>query len=195
MSRMSQDMVKQYVADKFAQAVSAGVMHGETLPANGHTHRYAVMYDDLNQMFVGETAMNGSGPHTHYIMVSVYDVVNSSVDPVQKTEEEITAIVHPTNMPANMRRIIDFYNLKEIRIKTRFSGGVEDDEHQHELVLRYAGHEMDKLGRKTTASDFSKGLEATKEHDAKLAEVKEKAKNAEAHVEKVLREAIKNAKK
>lgn len=189
---MSFDMVRHFVAQKLATAVSAGILYGETLPGpDGHKHRFAVLYDDLNQMFVGETSLGGSGPHSHYIMVSTYDVVNTTLKMTPKDETEITAMVEPANMPENMRRIMAFYNLKEIKIQTR-----ENEEHQHTLVLRYAGHDMDKMGRKVdSTASLTAGFEKTKEHDAKLAEVKTKAAEAEAHIEKVLKEAIKNAKK
>jgi len=147
---MSNDMIKEYVKHKLATAVSAGVLKGTTENVAGHSHKFAVMYDENDKMFVGETSFDGRGPHVHYIMAGIRDVVESHLGnpPQPRNEDDIIVDVNEANSPANMRNILDFYNLKEVRLETSEAGR---DGHRHGLILRYAGKQIDRMGRKTNA--------------------------------------------
>ncbi len=140
---------------KLAEAVSNGVIKGETSENAGHLHRFKVGFIDNLSMFVGKTSSDGQGPHIHYIGASVYDVVNEYSQEQTLTEEEIVFVANRANMPANIRSIIEFYNLTEIRL---VSSPSYPDEHVHTLVLRYADGRIDKMGRKIQATLFTEGL-------------------------------------
>jgi hypothetical protein len=145
----------KHIDDKLevARAVSAGVIEGRTGEAAGHTHRFAVAFIDEDNMFYGSTSKDGQGAHIHYIAASVYDVVNT--DQKEPRTEEIAVEVNKSNLPENVRSILDFYNMTEIRL---VSSPSYHDEHTHTLVVRYADANIDKMGRKVTASEFTEGL-------------------------------------
>ena len=190
---MSHDMVKSYVKTQLAKAVSAGILKGVTESTAGHTHRYAVMYDEHNKMFVGETDFDGVGPHTHYIMMGLNEVTETHIgkDPQPRTEEDVVAFVDVANAPANMRRIIEFYNLKEIRMVSHAAG---PDGHVHALVVRFAGHNMDKMGRKAEAkSSIFDGMENIDQEIENIKQAKLDAKNVLE--EKLMEEMLKYSKK
>jgi hypothetical protein len=139
---------------ELAEAVSNGVIKGRTETAHGHDHRYKVAFIDNLSKFVGWTSEDGQGPHGHYISASVYDVVNSEqVKP--REEDQVILDVNEANSPANILSILEFYNLTEI---TLVSSPSYPDEHVHGVTLRYAGANIDKMGRKIKASLFTEGL-------------------------------------
>ncbi len=183
---MSHEMVKAYVKNQLAKAVSGGIVKGTTELANGHTHKFAVLYDEHNKMFVGETSFDGRGPHTHYIMMGFQDVVETHLnnDPQPRDEDAINAVVPMANLPENMRRIIDFYNLKAIRMETH---PAHPDNHTHVLVVRFAGHDVDHMGRKVEAKlDFEKG----EQYGEQMEKAKKNRAEAEAELSAVLTKAI-----
>ncbi len=139
---------------EIAIAVSDGVLKGRTAFAAGHDHTYAVAFRDAESMFVGTTSRDGQGPHTHYIYASVFDIVNSDqIHP--RNEDDIIVEVNEANSPQNILSILEFYNLKEV---TLVSSPSYPDNHVHNVVLKYAGDNIDKMGRKVKASLFTEGL-------------------------------------
>lgn len=182
---MSYEMAKSYVKNQLAKAVSAGVLKGETESSASHTHKFAVMYDEHNKMFVGETDFDGVGPHTHYIMMSIRDIVETHLDddPQPRTEDDLVAFVDIANTPENMRRIIDFYNLKSITMESHPGG---PDGHVHSLTVKFAGHTIDRMGRKLEASIFDNSSEI----DREIAEIKEAKVNGENELENILNNHI-----
>jgi len=140
---------------KFARAISGGTIEGKTEASAGHTHRFAVAFIDEMDMFIGETSRDGQAGHKHYFAVSVYDVVNEYGADQLLNEEEIVVDANSANLPANIRSILDFYNLTEIRLESTPSF---PNEHTHVTVVRYADGGIDKMGRKVTATQFTEGL-------------------------------------
>lgn len=137
-----------------AKAITNGVIEGQTEMAGGHKHRYAVTFIDDLSKFVGLTTEDGKGPHTHYISASIYDVVNGEQANIS-AGNPVVVEVSEKNATANLLNVLEFYNLKEI---TLISAPDYYDGHVHTLVLRYAGVQIDKMGRKIQASLFTEGL-------------------------------------
>lgn len=179
---MTNDFVKDYVKHKLATAVSAGILTGRTESAAGHSHKFAVMFCENDKMFVGETSYDGRGPHVHYIMASVRDVTEAHLGNQHspRNEDDIVVEVNEANSPAALRKVLDFYNLKEVRLET--SGGGSDD-HTHAVVLRYAGKNIDKMGRKVEAS-------VKIEDDGVIEKLKSKRASALEELENRLAQAI-----
>jgi hypothetical protein len=179
---MSNEMVKEYVKHKLATAVSAGILMGRTETAAGHTHKFAVMFCETDKMFVGETSFDGRGPHCHYIMAGIRDVVESHLGnpPQPRTEDDVVLEVNEANSPAALRKALDFYNLKEVRLESNTSGS---DEHSHAVVLRYAGKNVDKMGRKVQA-----GVKF--EQDDEIDKIKAKRDTALAELENRLNKVV-----
>ncbi len=140
---------------ELARAISAGTIEGETEVSAGHPHRFAVAFIDHKSMFVGMTSADGQGPHRHYIGASVYDVVNSYSQEQTLNEEEIVFLANEANSPKNIRSILEFYNLTEIRL---VSSPAFPNDHTHVVVIRYADGRIDKMGRKVEATLFTEGL-------------------------------------
>lgn len=194
---MREEFVKEYVRHQLATAVSAGIMRGTTEDAAGHDHKFAVMFNEIEKMFIGEAGFGGSGPHTHFIMASIKDVVESHLDnpPQPRTEEDIVVEVNKANSPANLRKVLDFYNLKEVRLTTS-SGGL--DGHTHGVVLRYAGKLIDKMGRPLDNKQNIPGASAhileamanAKQLDNDIAKAKLRRDEAMEELEKILLKAI-----
>jgi len=188
---MSHEMIKAYVKNQLAKAVSGGIIKGKTTTDEGHEHKFAVAYDEINKRFVGETSFDGQGPHVHYIMASLFDVVHTHLnnDPQPRDDDEINIFVETANAPSNMRRIIEFYNLKAIRLNTSPSF---PNEHIHTLVVRFAGHNVDKMGKKVEAGtlDFHKG----KQYGDAMDKAKNKKQAAEAELKEILDRTIKSRK-
>ena len=177
---MSQDMVRQYVKHKLATALSQGIMRGETEASVGHKHRFAVLFDESERKFIGETSFDGVPGHSHFIMASVDEAMVPTLDP-QPREPDIEVYYNESNTPAAMRRLMDFYNKKEFVLTV--SG--YDPDHTHTLRLVFAGHNTDQMGRKTEASAMTKGLESA-QANSKLEEKKAKAEAAKEKIRDIL---------
>ncbi|MCI0561567.1 MAG: hypothetical protein MN733_24020 [Nitrososphaera sp.] len=187
---MSNEMVKFYIQSKLATAVSQGILRGRTESTDGHSHLYEVMFDDYGKKFIGATSEDGKGPHCHYIMASMHDVTESHLqeDPQPRDEKDLLVYVHEANVPANMRRILNFYNLKEITLTTSLGG--YPAEHVHSVTVRFAGSSIDKFGRKTQAA-----VEPTMDlkPDGELEALKAKHAKAEEILNKTLSDNLKKS--
>jgi hypothetical protein len=189
---MREEFVRSYVEQQLAKAVSAGIMRGTTESADGHKHSFAVMFNEIEKMFIGSTSYDGGGPHLHHIMASIRDVTESHLKnpPQPRTEEDIVVEVNEANSPANLRKILDFYNLKEIRLETS-AGGM--DGHSHNVVLRYAGHNDEALNVPVAPKASAHILNAmanVEQLDADIASAKLRSDEAMKKLEEILTKAI-----
>jgi hypothetical protein len=196
-SSMSHEMVKAYVKQKLATGISAGIIKGTTKDAEGHTHKFAVRYDEIDGMFVGETSFDGQGPHTHYIMLGKYDVQKRSgqvnIDNAEQPRGDMGIVDIPdTNLPENLAELLVFWNLKEITLET---SPAFPNAHTHALTMRFAGKKIDRMGRKIEAakkerSAFSVGLENATSEDVRIEEKKKNVKTADEALADALTEAL-----
>lgn len=189
---MRDEFVRGYVKRQLATAVSAGIMRGKTESVAGHTHSFAVMFNEIEKMFIGETSFDGGGPHLHYIMASIRDVTESHLKnpPQPRTEEDIVIEVNEANSPANLRKILDFYNLKEVRLETSAS---DLDSHTHAVILRYAGHNDEPMNvpvaPKASANILS-AMANAEQLDVDIANAKLRSDEAMKKLEELLTKAI-----
>ena len=140
---------------ELAKSVTNGVIEGRTEigGTDNHDHQYAVAFVDDVDTFIGKTSFNGKGAHFHYIRANVYDVVNGEHQIPDK--DKIIVEITKADAPENIIDILEFYNLTEVVL---LSGPSYPDDHTHAVVLRYAGGDIDKMGRKIKASLFTEGL-------------------------------------